>query len=154
MRVRESPLKLRLRWLVFEELRASDETCEAYRWLGDRVREALGLAGIQNHLVEGSSRPPGAGIILDFGADESGGVFIIWRPSETLIDVVVAGSRKGPTDDPAFDLSVTIRRFMREAMIGILQASGFEVTAVDSDMMPPAIRVHDLGRTHPKISPT
>jgi hypothetical protein len=128
---------------MFEELRAPDEIVEARRKLAGKVREVLDLAGIPNYYIYDAELSPGAVIEVDFGVEEMSGVFIIWRPGETLYQELLAAVRKRPSSDPVIALTRGIRKHMRDAILKILQDQGFEVTAVDDyETMPPAIHVH------------
>ncbi|MFG3686002.1 hypothetical protein [Micromonospora sp. NPDC047740] len=127
---------------MFEAYRASDETVAAWRVLAQRVREALDLAGIPNHSAGDSPRPAGAEIEIDHGNDEMGGVFVDWRPADALTGAVAESTMEGRPDAPAIQLFMAIATSMRDAMIGILHASGFNVVPVDDyAMRPPAIHV-------------
>lgn len=133
---------LRIGDLMFEEHRASDGTVDVWRELAQRVRDALDLAGIPNHSADDSPRPPGAEIEIDYGNDEMGGVFVDWRPSATLSDAVSASTMEGRADAPDIQVFMAIAISMRDAMIGVLHASGFDAVAVDDyAMRPPAIHV-------------
>jgi hypothetical protein len=106
------------------------------------VREALDLAGIPNHSEEDSPRPAGAEIGIDYGDDEAGGVFIDWRPADALSEAVRAATMAGQRDAPVIQQFMAVATAMRDAMIGVLQASSFEAVPVDDyAMRPPAIHV-------------
>jgi hypothetical protein len=127
---------------MFEEYRASDETVDAWRDLAQRVREALDLAVIPNHSAGDPPRPAGAEIEIDHGNDEMGGVFIDWRPATALSGAVMESTMEGHADAPANQLFMAIATSMRDAMIGILHASGFDAVPVDDyALRPPAIHV-------------
>ena len=131
--------------LMFEEYRASDGTVDAWRDLAQRVREALDLAGIPNHSVDDSPRSAGAEIEIDHGDDEMGGVFVDWRPASALSGAVREATMDGRADAAAIQLFMAIATSMRDAMIGVLSASGFDAVPVDDyAMRPPAIHVLGL----------
>lgn len=128
--------------LVFEEFRASEETIAARRDLAQRVAEALDLAGIPNHSADDYPRPAGAEIGVDPGADEAGGVFLDWRPAAALSEALMKSTMEGPSDAPAIQLFMAVATSMRDAMIGVLRASGFDAAPVDDyALRPPAIHV-------------
>jgi hypothetical protein len=127
---------------MFEEYRASDETSAAWRALADRVREVLYEAGIANHFLDDLPRPSGAEISIDYGANEMGGVFVDWRTGAALSNAVMEAAMERRNDDPAIELYMSVKLAMRDAMIKVLEASGFEVNPIDDyDMRPPAIHV-------------
>lgn len=127
---------------MFEDLRASDGTVDAWRDLAQRVREALDRAGIPNHSADEFPRPSGAEIEIDHGDDEMGGVFVEWRPSAALYGAVADSTMEGRADAPALRLFMTIATALRDALIDVLRASGFDTVPVDDyAMRPPAIRV-------------
>jgi hypothetical protein len=119
-----------------------EEVRDVYLRRAEKVREALDLAGIPTHRAEDFVTPAGAQISLDFVEDQMGGVFVTWRPSDTLDGAILSAAEKGLPDDPMLEFSMIIIKYMRDAIFGILQVSGFEVSAIDeSDLMPPAVHV-------------
>ncbi|MEU5722823.1 hypothetical protein ABZ783_13480 [Micromonospora sp. NPDC047738] len=81
-------------------------------------------------------------IEIDHGNDEMGGVFVDWRPADALTGAVAESTMEGRPDAPAIQLFMAIATSMRDAMIGILHASGFNVVPVDDyAMRPPTIHV-------------
>src|SRR5690349_15608444 len=117
--------------LMFEEFGASEEDSDAWRALAERVRAVLDEAGIPNHSADDLPRPPGAEIEIDHGGDEMGGVFVDWRAGEALHSAVQEATMAGRADDPAIRQSMLISMSMRDAMIGVLRASGLNVVPVD-----------------------
>jgi hypothetical protein len=142
---RASAASFELVMLMFEEHRASDGTVDAWSDLAQRVREALDLAGIPNHSAGDSIRPAGAEIEIDHGNDEMGGVFVDWRPATALSGAVMESTMERRADAPAIQLFMAIATSMRDALIGVLRASGFDAVPVDDyAMRPPAIHVLGL----------
>jgi len=87
----------------------------------------------------------GAEVEVDGADDEMGGVFITWRPAPELSKAVVECTSEGRNDAPIVQLSLSIAMSMRDAIVGILRSSDFDVVPFDDyDMRPPAVHVLHL----------
>ncbi|WP_229070966.1 hypothetical protein [Actinoplanes sp. DH11] len=126
---------------MFEELRASDEVVAAWHDVARRVGEALDRAGIPHHPEDSYPRPAGAVIGVDPMNDEMGGVIVDWSPGAALVGAVMESTRTGDRDVSAEQLYIAVTTAMRDAMLDILRASGFEVAAIDDSQRPPAVHV-------------
>lgn len=120
--------------MSFEDFLAAAEVVEQRHALARQVRDALDLAGLPTHLGDGYPLPPGARIEVDGGKDEMGGVLIVWQPGSVLAEAIVAGREES--------LFLSITEAMRDTMVTILHASGFDAVPLnDLTHHPPMVQV-------------
>ena len=111
--------------------------------LADVVRVELTHAGLPVG-EESDAEFAGAALDVDLGDDASGGVFVTWRPGLTDVEAANRSLIDGGFDDTAARRTDVVATAMRDAMIAILRAAGFDAAPSDDDMRPLALRV----RTH------
>jgi len=109
--------------------------------LADAVRSELTGAGLP---VGDES---GAEVEVDLGDDASGGVFVTWRAGSLHVEDANRSLIDGGFDDAATRRTDVIGTAMRDSMITILSAAGFEASPSDDEMRPLALRVHPRGGT-------
>jgi hypothetical protein len=111
--------------------------------LADAVRTELTGAGLPVG-DESDAGFTGAQIEVDLGDDAAGGVFVTWRAGALHVEAANRSLIDGGFDDAAADRTRLIGTTMRDAMVTVLAAAGFDVSPSDDDMRPLALRV----RTH------
>ncbi len=120
---------------MFEDLRADDVTLAARRNLADRVQAVLTYAGVPAYPSGGTPVSSAAEVQVDGANDEAGGVYVCWVPSSELVEAVIADYTAGRTDGPVNESYFAITLAMRDALLQILQQSGFRVQAIDDYAM-------------------
>jgi hypothetical protein len=129
---------------MFEELRADDVTLAVRHKLADRVRTALKYAGVPTYPSGTTQVRSAAGVEVDGGNDEAGGVYVTWEPSSELVQAVIDSYTAGRTDGPINETYFAITLAMRNALVQILRHSGFRVLAIDDYAVGPP-RVFVIG---------
>jgi hypothetical protein len=114
--------------------------------LADAVRSELTGAGLPVGDESGAGSA-GAEVEVDLGDDASGGVFVTWRAGSLHVEDANRSLIDGGFDDAATRRTDVIGTAMRDSMITILSAAGFEASPSDDEMRPLALRVHPRGGT-------
>lgn len=127
---------------MFEHLRADDATLAARHNLADRVSAALAYAGLPARSSGLDLVRSAVEVDVDILKDAVAVVCIRWVPSSELVEGVIESYRAGRTDGSVNESYSAITLFMRDALLQILQHSGFHVRPIDDYAMgPPAIAV-------------
>jgi hypothetical protein len=115
--------------------------------LADAVRQELIRAGLPVS-DDPEDAAAGAQIEVDLGDDAVGGVFVTWRAGKVDVEAANRSLLDGGFDEAATRRPTVIATAMRDSMIAILEAAGFDAAPSDDDMRPLALRV----RTHSEAS--
>jgi hypothetical protein len=127
---------------MFEHFRADDATLAARHNLADRVIATLAYAGLPARSNGVDPVRSAVEVEVDISKDAVAVVSIRWVPSSELVEGVIDSYRAGRTDGPANESFSAISLFMRDALLHILQHSGFHVRPFDDSAMgPPSISV-------------
>ncbi|WP_394613941.1 hypothetical protein JNUCC0626_29165 [Lentzea sp. JNUCC 0626] len=87
----------------------------------------MNLAGLPVHRDEYREIGAGVELDIDLGADDEGGVHVIWKAQPHLREAAVNAVEQGNFDDPAIWRSGEITQIMGDAIFEILRAAGFGV---------------------------
>jgi hypothetical protein len=98
-------------------------------------------AGLPAVVMPGTEPVAGVNIEIDTGADEAGGVFATWSPSEALDLAAADAVAHGRHDDPSIKHSGAICKAMADAMLVILVSSGFVARVGENEYMPFSIEI-------------
>ena len=112
--------------------------------LADAVRTELAGAG----LPVGDEADPGfagAQLEVDLGGDAAGGVFVTWRARAIHVEAANRSLIDGGFDDFAARRTEVVATALRDSMITILAAAGFDAAPSDDEMRPLALRVRNRG---------
>jgi hypothetical protein len=108
--------------------------------LGDAVAAELAAAGLP--VGDATARGfTGAQLEVDLGGDAAGGVFVTWRAGSLDVEAANRSLIDGGFDDTAIRRTDLVAKTMRDAMIAILAAAGYDVRPSDDVMRPLALRV-------------
>lgn len=129
---------------MFDFKHISTEEAERLKGLAARVKVALTTAGIS--VVDPSSVAlnGGAKIEIDAGDDDSSGVYVSWALAPGLSADVSHHLLAGEPNHDIVKKSGRIRVAMREAIIAILDSSGFTAEFASDDMRPLAVSVSEV----------
>jgi hypothetical protein len=108
--------------------------------LADAVRFELAAAGLPVGDATASGFT-GAQLEVDLGGDAAGGVFVTWRASRLDVEAANRSLIDGGFDDTSLRRTDGVATTMRDAMISILGAAGYDVRPSDDVMRPLALRV-------------
>lgn len=120
--------------------RVSDDEAAARRRLAELVAQELQRAGLT--VVWDATSDGGAEIEVDQGADGAGGVFVTWHPGTELAVAASTAVDSGELDAPVIEQAGAVALIMRQAILELLLAAGFDATATEvDDTRPLAVRV-------------
>jgi hypothetical protein len=116
---------------------------ERLKDLAARVKLALINSGIS--VVDPSSvtSSGGAKVEIDTGDDDSSGVYVYWALAPSLSTDVSQHLLAGESGHVVVKQSGRIRIAMQEAIIAILDSSGFNAQVTSDDMRPLAVSVSE-----------
>lgn len=109
--------------------------------LAEETCRALQIAGLPTFRSTTNKNIAGARIEVDLGDDDAGGVYILWRPDPKLSQAAADSVRSGHLNHHSVQQSGMVSKVMHDAILSILNFSGFVAENPADDLRPFSIRV-------------